>query len=199
MKDSVVKTMPLGDIVDVSGGGTPSKRNPAFYGGEIPWATVRDMNVEHLQETEHSITPAGLKGSSSKIIPAGEIVIATRVGLGKVCILGQDTAINQDLRGLVPKSDVEIDRRFLFHWYTSIADKVIEAGTGATVQGVKLPFVKSLPFPTLTLEEQRRIVAVLDEAFEGLARARAHTRAKLQDLDDLRQSFLQKALAGELT
>jgi len=152
------------------------------------------MNVEHLQETEHSITPAGLKGSSSKIIPAGEIVIATRVGLGKVCILGQDTAINQDLRGLVSKSDVEIDRRFLFHWYTSIADKVIEAGTGATVQGVKLPFVKSLPFPTLTLEEQRRIVAVLDEAFEGLVRARAHARANLQNARELSENYREQYL-----
>lgn len=194
MKDSVAKTVPLGDVVDVIGGGTPSKRNPAFYGGEIPWATVRDMNVEHLQETEHSITPAGLKGSSSKIIPAGEIVIATRVGLGKVCILGQDTAINQDLRGLVPKSDVEIDRRFLFHWYKSIADKVIEAGTGATVQGVKLPFVKSLPFPTLTLEEQQRIVAVLDEAFEGLDRARAHAEANLQNARELFENYREEYL-----
>lgn len=199
MKDSAVKTIPLGDIVDVIGGGTPSKRNPAFYGGEIPWATVRDMNVEHLQATEHSITPEGLKGSSSKIIPAGEIVIATRVGLGKVCILGQDTAINQDLRGLIPKRGIEIDRRFLFYWYKSIADKVIDAGTGATVQGVKLPFVKSLPLPRLTLAEQQRIVAVLDEAFEGLARARAHAEANLQNARDLFGSALQAALQDEST
>ncbi|WP_288960886.1 restriction endonuclease subunit S [uncultured Sulfitobacter sp.] len=191
MKDSVVKTVPLGDVVDVIGGGTPSKRNPAFYGGEIPWATIRDMNVEHLKNTEHSITPAGLKGSSAKIIPAGEIVVATRVGLGKVCILGQATAINQDLRGLVPKSDVDIDRRFLFHWYASIADKVIEAGTGATVQGVKLPFVKSLPFPALSLQEQQRIVAVLDEAFEGLARARAHAEANLQNARELSSAAVE--------
>lgn len=185
MKDNFFNFVPLGDVVDVVGGGTPSKRNPAFYGGEIPWATVRDMKLENLQETEHSITPEGLKGSSSKVIPAGEIVIATRVGLGKVCILSQDTAINQDLRGLIPKPTASIDRRFLFYWFTSIADKVIEAGTGATVQGVKLPFVKSLPFPRVPLEEQQRIVAVLDEAFEGLTRARAHAEANLQNAREL--------------
>lgn len=185
-----LNTVPLGDVVEVIGGGTPSKRNPAFYGGDIPWATVRDMNVEQISKTEHAITPAGLKASSSKLIPAGEVVIATRVGLGKACILGQDTAINQDLRGLVPKSSKQIDRRFLYHWFKSIADQVIDAGTGATVQGVKLPFIKGLLFPLPPLEEQQRIVAVLDEAFEGLARARAHTEANLHNARELFESYL---------
>jgi type I restriction enzyme S subunit len=197
-----LKTVPLGEVVEVIGGGTPSKRNPAFYGGDIPWATVRDMNVEHISKTEHAITPAGLKASSSKLIPAGEVVIATRVGLGKACILGQDTAINQDLRGLVPNSSKQIDRRFLYHWFKSIADQVKDAGTGATVQGVKLPFIKGLPFPLLSLEEQQRIVAVLDEAFEGLARAREHAEANLRNARELFESVHDdafKRLIGEVT
>ena len=177
--------MPLGEIVEIVGGGTPSKRNPRFYGGSIPWATVRDMNVDELVKTEHSITEAGLAASSAKVIPAGEVVIATRVGLGKVCRLKRDTAINQDLRGLLPKGDCPLDRKYLFYWYKSISEKVVAAGTGATVQGVKLPFLKSLPIPLLPLEDQRRIVAILDEAFEGLDRARAHTEANLQNGWDL--------------
>lgn len=191
---AALKTVPLGEVVEVIGGGTPSKRNPAFYGGNIPWATVRDMNVEHISKTEHAITPAGLKASSSKLIPAGEVVIATRVGLGKACILGQDTAINQDLRGLVPKSSKQIDRRFLFHWFKSIANQIIEAGTGATVQGVKLPFIKALAFPLLPLEEQQRIVAVLDAAFEGLDRVRVHAEANLQNARDLFERELHAAI-----
>ncbi|WP_113913636.1 restriction endonuclease subunit S [Roseovarius dicentrarchi] len=184
---------PLGEVVEVIGGGTPSKRNPAFYGGEIPWATVRDMNLEHIAKTEHSITADALKASSSKLIPAGEVVIATRVGLGKACILDQDTAINQDLRGLVPKSSEQVDRRFLFHWYKSIANQIIAAGTGATVQGVKLPFIKGLPIPLPPLEEQRRIVAKLDEAFEGLDRARENAEVNLQNARDLFGSALHVA------
>lgn len=113
--------------------------------------------------------------------------------------MDQDTAINQDLRGLVPKSSKQIDRRFLFHWYKSIANQVIAAGTGATVQGVKLPFIKGLPFPALPLEEQQRIVAVLDEAFEGLARARAHVEANLQNARELFGSALHVAFQDETT
>ena len=102
------------------------------------------MNVDELVKTEHSITEAGLAASSAKVIPAGEVVIATRVGLGKVCRLKRDTAINQDLRGLLPKGDCPLDRKYLFYWYKSISENVVAAGTGATVQGVKLPFLKWL-------------------------------------------------------
>lgn len=181
---------PLGEVVSIIGGGTPPKNNPAYYNGSIPWATVRDMNVEMITATDHSITQAGLTASSSKIIPAGEVVIASRVGLGKVCILGQDTAINQDLRGLVPRSRKALDRRFLYYWYKSAASLVVDAGTGATVQGVTLPFLKALPIPLPPLEEQERIVAILDEAFEGLARARAHAEANLQNARELFETVL---------
>lgn len=180
----------LGEVVSIIGGGTPPKNNPAYYDGSIPWATVRDMNVDVITTTDHSITEAGLSASSSKVIPAGEVVIASRVGLGKVCILGQDTAINQDLRGLVPRSRKALDRRFLFYWYKSAATLVVDAGTGATVQGVTLPFLKSLPIPLPPLEEQQRIVAVLDEAFEGLTRARDHAEANLQNARELFENSL---------
>jgi type I restriction enzyme S subunit len=155
------------------------------------------MNVEMITATDHSITQAGLTASSSKIIPAGEVVIASRVGLGKVCILGQDTAINQDLRGLVPISRKALDRRFLYYWYKSAASLVVDAGTGATVQGVTLPFLKALPIPLPPLEEQQRIVAILDEAFEGLARARAHAEANLQNAREFFESFLADLFVQE--
>ena len=187
------KQVPLGDVVDIIGGGTPSKKTAAFYGGDIPWATVRDMGGFNLTNTEHSITSKGLANSSSNVIPSGEVIVATRVGLGKVCILRQDTAINQDLRGLVPQRGSELDRRFLFYWFRSKADEVVAAGTGATVQGVKLPFIKSLLIPLPLLEEQRRIVAVLDEAFEGLDRARINAEANLQNARELFESFREHA------
>ena len=159
------KTVKLGDVCDLVGGGTPSKKNDDYYDGDIPWATVRDMSVDELSLTEHKITELGLKNSSSKVIPENNVVIASRVGLGKVCILRQDTAINQDLRGVIPKRENEIDKSFLFYWFKGIASKIIGAGRGATVQGVTLPFLNSLPFPLPPLAEQQRIVAKLDAAF----------------------------------
>lgn len=185
------QTKNLGDLCDVVGGGTPPKDKPAFYSGDIPWATVRDMRQDVITETEFRITKDAVKSSATNIIPSGNVVIATRVGLGKVCLLGQDTAINQDLRGIVPRSDKALVVRYLYWWLKSIADVIVAEGTGATVQGVKLPFVKSLPIPVPPLAEQQRIVGLLDEAFEGLATAKANAEKNLQNARALFESHLQ--------
>ncbi len=181
----------LGDVCDVVGGGTPPKDKPAFYSGQIPWATVRDMRQDVITETEFRITKDAVKSSATNIIPAGNVVIATRVGLGKVCLLGQDTAINQDLRGIVPRSEKTLAIRFLYWWLKSIADLIVAEGTGATVQGVKLPFVKSLKIPVPPLPEQHRIVAILDEAFENIAIAKANAEQNLKNARELFESHLQ--------
>lgn len=185
------QTKRLGDLCDVVGGGTPSKDNLAFYSGNIPWATVRDMRQEVMTETECRITKDAVQSSATNIIPSGNVVIATRVGLGKVCLLGQDTAINQDLRGIIPRDKKTLSVRFLFWWLKTMGDTIIAEGTGATVQGVKLPFVKSLQLPLPPLPEQHRIVAILDEAFDGITTAKANAEKNLQNARALFESHLQ--------
>lgn len=149
------------------------------------------MRAGIITSTEHSITSEAVKVSATNIIPAGNVVIATRVGLGKVCLLAQDTAVNQDLRGIVPKSNKEIDIAFLFAWFKSISQQIIAEGTGATVQGVKLPFIKGLSVPVPTMEEQRRIVTLLDEAFADIATAKANAEKNLQNARDFFYGQLQ--------
>ena len=180
----------LGDVCHIIGGGTPSKKNDAYYSGSIPWATVRDMNAEVISETDFRITKEAVQASSTNIIPAGNVVIATRVGLGKVCLLSGDTAINQDLRGIIPKQPGSLLPRYLFYCFKTIAPHIISAGTGATVQGVKGNFVKSLRFPLPPLPEQKRIVAILDEAFAGIATAVANTEKNLANARELFEGYL---------
>ena len=151
----------LGDICTFVGGGTPSKKNPDFFNGSIPWATVRDMNVRVIKTTEHSITPDAVQQSATNIIPQGEVVISTHVGLGKVCVLGQDTAINQDLKAVIPNWG--LSRRYLYYWFISKADELIANGKGATVKGVTLDFVKNLKIQVMPEREQETVSDTLDK------------------------------------
>lgn len=197
------KTISLGDLCSVVGGGTPPKENATYYSGDIPWATVRDMRSEVITDTECKITEAAVKSSATNIIPSGNVVIATRVGLGKICLLGQDTAINQDLRGIIPRDPKILSVRYLFWWLKSIADSIVAKGTGATVQGVKLPFVKSLQVPVPELAEQKRIVGILDKALEGISTAKANAEANIQYAREIFESQLhslssEKIALGEL-
>lgn len=191
------EVMKLGEVCEVIGGGTPSKANDEFYGGDILWATVRDMKGEIITDTEHKITKDAVQNSSTNIIPKGNVIIATRVGLGKICLIKYETAINQDLRGIVPVKSEKLSVDFLYRWFQSIAYKIVEAGTGATVQGVKLPFVKSLPIPLPSLEEQKRIVAILDEAFASIAKAKESAEKNLKNANDIFESYLQSVFENK--
>lgn len=186
----------LSQVVNIIGGGTPAKSNEEYYTGNIPWATVRDMNVEILRETEFKITKEAVRESATNIIPKNNVIIATRVGLGKACVLNMDTAINQDLKGLIPKSS--LNTKFLYWWYCSIKEKVIEAGVGATVKGVKIPFIQGLDFPHVDLKTQGKIVSIIDKIRAKTQELEQIYTKKLADLDELKQSILQQAFSGKL-
>jgi hypothetical protein len=103
----------LGDAVTFRGGGTPRKDVAEYWSDEIPWATVKDFKSLALSQTQDSISKKGLEASASNLIPAGHVIIPTRMALGKAAINTIDVAINQDLRALVPKQP--IDTAYLLH------------------------------------------------------------------------------------
>jgi type I restriction enzyme S subunit len=186
----------LGDVCQVVGGGTPSISIARYYEGQIPWATVRDLRSDIVTETERSITEEAVRNSAANIIPSGNVVIATRVGLGKVCIIKQDTAINQDLRGIIPNDPTKISTRFLYYWFKRVAHLIVGEGTGATVQGVKVPFIKALQLPIPPFSEQQRIVTILNIAFEGIDTAKANAEKNLQNAYEVFESERESKLSG---
>ena len=105
--------IPIGEIVDFVGGGTPSRDVEDYWNGHIPWASVKDFRDNHLDSTLESISDKGLSNSSSTLVPAGHVIIPTRMALGKAAINSIDVAINQDLKALKPKQP--INTRYLLH------------------------------------------------------------------------------------
>lgn len=175
----------LGDLVVIKGGGTPSRDNPSFWRGPIPWATVKDLTTPVLSKTQESITFAAVKSSATNVIPAGAIITATRMGLGKAAINTIDVAINQDLKALQPKSS--LDSRYLLHFLLSKASHIEAMGKGATVKGILLDDLKQLQIPLPPLTEQKRIAAILDKA--DAIRRKRQAAIKIAD-DFLRGIFL---------
>jgi type I restriction enzyme S subunit len=173
----------LGEVAKFVGGGTPSKAKEEYYTGNIPWATVRDMTDFCLNQTELCITEQAVKESATNIIPKDTIIISTHVGLGKICLLMQDTAINQDLKGVIlPPS---IDKMYFAAWYKSISDYIVSNGKGATVKGVTMKFVNDLNMPLPPIADQQRIVAELNCLNEMIA----VKQEQLKEFDKLAQSI----------
>jgi type I restriction enzyme S subunit len=156
---------PLGELVDFIGGGTPRRDRPDYWGGEIPWASVKDLQSQSLKTTLENITAKGLANSSSNLIPKGTVIIASRVGLGKVAINLKPVAINQDLKALRLRSS-DLSPRYLLLFLLSKAEYFERAGVGATVKGLTLADYQKLDIVSPPLAVQGRIVKLLDEADE---------------------------------
>ncbi|HCR3024318.1 TPA: restriction endonuclease subunit S [Serratia marcescens] len=177
----------LGELVDIKGGGTPDKNNSEYWNGDIPWASVKDFKKNILDSTLDSITLLGVRNSATSVIPAGNIIVPTRMALGKVAINTIDLAINQDLKALFIKDNDIVDRDYLFRWLESQSSLIESEGKGATVKGITLPFLKGLNVPIPPINEQKRIAAILDKA-EGIRQKREQA-IKLAD-NFLRATFL---------
>ena len=188
----------LREVCNIIGGGTPSKKNDEFYIGNIPWATVRDMKTDKIKDTEFKITSKAVLNSSTNIIPKGNVIIATRVGLGKICIIESNIAINQDLKGIIPKASKQLSVGFLFRWFKNISNDIINEGTEATVQGVKLIFINSLKIPLPKIKTQKQIIAQLDQLQTQTKKLETIYQQKINNLVELKKTILQKAFKGEL-
>ncbi len=157
------KKVKLGDVVEkIIGGGTPSKAQTSYWNGDIAWVTVKDMNDGEysLMNTQEKITREGLENSSSNLIVSGNIIISTRMGLGRCFINKVDMAINQDLKAIFPNE--KIDKKFLLWVIASKAEEIISMGSGATVMGVRLEQLRDLDvFMPKSKKEQQKIADVL--------------------------------------
>ena len=92
----------LGDVLlSVVGGGTPSRNNPAYFNGQIPWFTVKDMHYLRPNDSQEHISERAVQESTTNIIPANTLIIATRIALGKAIKPTVACAINQDLKALI--------------------------------------------------------------------------------------------------
>ncbi|MCP5555750.1 MAG: restriction endonuclease subunit S [Akkermansiaceae bacterium] len=151
--------LPLGCLIAANtGGGTPSKQNPSYWNGPIPWASVKDVQSDkYLVATIDSITDEGLKDSSSNLIPPNRLIVVTRMGLGKLAINTIPVAINQDLRAIEPTTALDLDFAYLL--FKSL--KMV--GSGVTVKGITVDKLHAMHVLLPPLAEQKRIVAKVDE------------------------------------
>ncbi|MBV8798482.1 MAG: restriction endonuclease subunit S [Alphaproteobacteria bacterium] len=180
-------------MVTILGGGTPSTENPAFWNGDIPWVSPKDMKVSEVGDSIDKITPEAIDNSAASLIPANSTLVVVRSGIlartVPVAITTCPLAVNQDIKALCPERDV--DPRFLQHFMHAVEPFLLKKVTrGATVHRLSTDDLRALPFPKLSLSEQRRIVAILDEAFALIATATANAEKSLSDAKSLFAEFL---------
>lgn len=184
-----MKSVALGDVVDFYSGGTPPKSNAALWQGDVPWFSAKDMKRFRLSDSADHVADEVFSTTPLRRLPAGTIAMVVRgmilAHTVPISILDVDAAINQDLKALIPKKELESTylAAMLRAQHSTILSQVSTAAHGTKKLDSRVLENIRIPFPPLP--EQRRVAAILDHA-EGL---RAKRHQVLAHVDSLTQSI----------
>lgn len=194
------KWVSLTSVARLESGHTPSRNHPEYWGGEIPWIGIKDAKAHHggvIFDTIEQTNELGIANSSSRVLPAGTVCLSRTASVGYVTIMGRPMATSQDFANWVC-SDAILPH-FLAHLLISEEDALHRFASGAVHSTIYYPELKAFHVALPELDEQKRIVTILDEALESLGRARENAEAQLNRIGELKTSLLRTALAGNLT
>lgn len=193
------RRIPLGDLGDWFGGGTPAKHRTEFWNnGTVPWLSPKDMGREVIQSTQDHITHAAVVGSSVRRVPEGSVAIVVRSGILErtlpIAVVPFEITLNQDMKALVPRSDV--DARWVAWGLRSREQELLRRcrKSGTTVASIETKALMAQELPVPPLDQQRRIVEILEDHLSRLDAADDNFSAVERRLGSLRGGLLDCAL-----
>lgn len=172
----------LEEVAQVFGGGTPSRQEPSYFGGGIAWATPTDvtgLNDLYLRSTRESVTEAGLRNSSTKLLPAGAVLLTSRATIGFTAVADILVCTNQGFVNFV--CGPELVPEFLAFWLRTQKAKMLQHAGGTTFKEIARGVIRRFEIAYPSIQEQRRIVDLLTRA-EGIVRLRREAAAKAAEL-----------------
>jgi type I restriction enzyme S subunit len=186
----------LSDVCRFQSGGTPSKQNPEFWQGTIPWVSPKDMKRPRLDYVTDHISQEALE-SGSKLAPAGSVFVVVRgMILAKtvpVALATVPMAINQDMKAIVPGPKLRSD--FLLYALETLRDnlfkKVGRSGHGTcTLMGHEVAAFK-IPLPDMESQEE------IASAIQNLERKKELHEQKRTSLQDLFRTLLHELMTAK--
>lgn len=192
----------LGNLCQTTSGGTPSRRNPAYYGGSIAWVKSGELPDGIVTRVEEYITEEAVRDSNAKVFPVGTLLIAMYgATVGRLGILGMDAATNQAVCAIFPPT--QLNNNYLFWFLKSIRPFFVSASIGGAQPNISQSVVRNveipLPYPddpARSLQTQRRIVARIETLFAELRECRKLHQAVVEDTNRLMDAVLAEVLGA---
>jgi len=182
----------LGDVCDIVNGSTPLRTNKDFWeGGDFPWFTIDDIREQGriIRDTKQKVTQAALK--KLRVLPIDTILLCCTASIGEYAITEIELTTNQQFNGLVIKNKKEMYPMFLLYFSSTLKDTLSNLSGKAIIDFIPISRLKDIEIPLPPLTEQQRIVAILDEAFAAIAKAKTNAEQNLKNAKELFESYLQ--------
>ncbi|MBT5424115.1 hypothetical protein HOK76_06480, partial [archaeon] len=196
---------PIGEICDLMTGGTPSRSKKEYFeNGDINWLVSGDVNKKEITNCEGKITIKGFNNSNTKYLPVNSIIIALN-GQGKtrgtVALLRIKATCNQSLVSIYPKKITEIIPEYIFYNLESryVEIRTITGDSGNDRRGLNMPLIRKIKIAyPIKINEQKHYTHKFKTLKQYTKTLEEKYIQKIYNLEELKQSILQKAFNGEL-
>jgi len=184
------KNIKLKEICNTVSGGTPSTRISEYYNGEIPWITTVSLGDNYINGVgaKAYITKSAIDNSATKLIPAGNILFGTRVGVGKSSINMVDLCTNQDIVAIIDIDTNKFDRLFIKHVLDMNQPYYDSLKKGATILGITSEDLKDSIIPNVPIEVQNKF----SEFVLQIDKSKVEVKKALDEAQLLFDSLMQK-------
>ena len=187
----------LSEVGTWQSGGTPSRSNKSYYGGNIPWLKTGDLNDGLISNIPESITEEAVANSSAKINPTGSVLIAMYgATIGKLGILTFPATTNQACCACIEYEVVA--QMYLFYFLLSQRTALIEKGGGGAQPNISKEIIVNTYIPLPPLSEQHRIVAEIKKWFTLIDQIEQGKTDLQTTIKQTKSKILDLAIHGKL-
>lgn len=182
----------LGDVCHIVNGSTPLRTNKDFWdNGDFPWFTIDDIREQGriIRYTKQKVTQTALK--KLRVLPIDTILLCCTASIGEFAITEIELTTNQQFNGLVIKNKHKLYPMFLMYFSSTLKDTLSNLSGKTTIDFIPISRLKDVEIPLPPLPEQQRIVAILDECFSAIDKAKANAEQNLKNAKELFESYLQ--------
>ncbi len=186
--------VPLTDVVDVLGGGTPSTNEPSYWGNELPFFTPKDASDNcYVIETEKEITLEGLENCNSQKYPRNTVFITARGTVGKVCMAGCDMAMNQSCYAIRGKSE-DRQQYYIYLLIKSLANQLTQNAHGTVFETITTETFRT----TQVIQPPQDVLDEFITCVQSLYDQILFNIQETRKLAQIRDSILPRLMSGKI-
>lgn len=187
----------ISEIAEVKSGGTPSRANPEYWNGSIPWVKTGEINYSTITETSEKISLTGLNNSAAKIIPKNTILVAMYgqgITRGRVAVLGIDAAVNQACAALI-NIDAKI-KEFTYFFLEFSYNRLRDLGHGANQKNLNADIIKRFKCPKPSCKNE---CAQISNILSHCSKKILLIEKEISHFEELFQAMLEELMTGKVS
>lgn len=177
----------ISSIASIISGGTPQKNVPEYWGGTIPWITIKDFNSKYVSSVTNYISKDGFNNSSVNLTKNNDILISARGTVGKLLMVKQGMTFNQSIYCIRPNKQLVIPD-YLYYWLCKNIERIKKGVHGSVFDTItrKTFDLIEINLPSLQLQKEKsKKVKALDDKIELNQRVNAN-------LDELMSEIFER-------